>query len=110
MPIESLLTQTATVRPRGNDSNDGEGNAVPQFAAPVEEPCWLEQTDTTEVLTGNVVELSSWRIFLPGDSVIGPKAEVDVAGVPYRVVGEPNVLHHPRRGPHHVEARLAKVR
>lgn len=112
MPIEALLTQTGTVRRRGVTGTDGYGNDVAGTTSTYETPCFLEQTDATEILVDRETYVSSWRLFLPAGSELSAADQfvLDGRGDVFEVVGEPDRLWHPvRRVEHHVEARLTVV-
>lgn len=99
----AVLAPTRTV----NAYNDEEwAYPAPADVEPVE--AFLEQITASEVTNGRDTQMSDWRAyFLPDTAITGDCRVVRLLdGVTFEVVGPPNVLVHPRTGPHHIEARL----
>lgn len=99
----AILAPTKTTGTYGDDSLT---YPEPDEVEPT--PARLEQTAGTEVSTGRDTQISDWLLYLPPDvEISGDSRVVRLSdGRTFEVLGPPNVLVHPRTGPHHIEARL----
>lgn len=98
----TIQTAVATVDRYGDETND--------WSVPIERSAsaWIAQTVATEDLTHRDATVSTLAITLEVSAALTAEERVVVDGVPYEVVGEPNVAWTPR-GPHHTEALLRAV-
>jgi hypothetical protein len=114
LTLRSLLTEDVAVLAPSrtqNAYNDEElGYPDPESVTPVK--ARLEQTAGQEVTSGRDTQISDWLLFLLPDVTITGDCRVMRLrdGVTFEVVGPPNLITHPRSGPHHIEARLVTYR
>lgn len=105
-----LLTDEVVVLTptRSPDAYGDEALGYPDADSSQAVPALLQQTAAQEVTTGRDTQVSDWLLFLlPEVSITGDSRVFRISdGVTFEVLGPPNVLTHPRKGPHHIEARL----
>lgn len=107
MTIQSLLTQTVTIRRAGTPTTDPEGNTVTTYTGQTVQGR-VEQSQSVEVADGRQVVTSWWRAFLPPDVTVEADDRIESDDGVFEVDGRPNVARTPR-GPHHLEVRLRTV-
>jgi hypothetical protein len=78
--------------------------------ASVDTICHLQQDQATEG-ANSAVEETRWRIYLPGDAVLGGIDHLEIAGESYALTGDPWPVIRPTTGlVDHLELQARRVR
>jgi len=105
--VSDVTVQTRTV----TASADAYGQPVVSWV-PTTYPkaCWLEETESVEIIVGRDTVISQWEATLGLEVVVGPLDRLQVSGFAslFEVVGDPIPAPTPR-GVHHFAARLRSI-
>lgn len=110
MTFSGLMVIPLTIVNPGSGT-DRNNNSVPDWtdASRTAVNGWLEQSQSSEVLTDRDAQVSLWSLFVPADTPITGYSRVETGdGTVYEVDGPPKPAHT-KRGVHHIEARLRLV-
>jgi hypothetical protein len=107
--LSKLLSRDCTILHRAQSSNTNRyGDEIPAGTTEVT-VCELQQVRRAESQEGEIAETTLKLYMLPTVSLTTGDA-VTVGGITYELVGEPNLLHHPRTGTaHHLEATVRRT-
>lgn len=107
MTLSSLMNLSCTVLSRTTSANtDAYGDEIRTETAVVT-VCELQQVTSGEA--PNEVATTTYRLFLPADTVIDQDDSVVIDGHHYEVTGQPNLHRNPRTGSDsHIEVEIRR--
>ena len=112
MSFDRLLNQPLTVQTTSDATLDDYGSVIPGLptGAPVPVLGYLEQTTTTEYVSGRQTTVTTWAAFLSAGTAITPMDYIAREGQKFQVSGEPWHVYNPRtKAVHHIECKLTEV-
>jgi hypothetical protein len=111
MTLYRLMNQNLTVQTVGGSTLDAYGNVIPVLlGTPVATVGYLEQSTTTEYLTGRQTTITTWQAYLPDEAVIHPMDFITYQGQRFQVDGEPWHVFNPRTSAvSHIQVKLTEV-
>ncbi len=111
MSLFRLMNQPLLVQSVSAATTDAYGNAVlAPLGAPVAALGFLEQSATTEYVTGRETTITAWHAYLPEGTVIHPMDYITYLGQTFQVDGEPWLVFNPRTSAvSHVQVKLTEV-
>ncbi len=111
MTLFRMMNQPLTIQSVGPSTTDAYGNALPgPLGAPVATVGYLEQTTTTEYLTGRQTTITTWQAYLPAGTAIHPMDYINYLAQRFQVDGEPWLVFNPRTSAvTHIQVKLTEV-
>jgi len=111
MSVQRLMSQPLTVQAMGPTTQDVYGDWIPgAIGDPVPVLGYLEQSTSVEFLLNRDTTITTWKAFLPADTVVTPLSLVNYAAQVFQVDGAPFNAFNPRtKSVSHIECKLIVV-